>query len=472
MTPHWGFWRPGVRARVTLAATAAVALVLLVTGLSFLALLRQNLTTALDAAARERAADVGAIVRTTDLGAAVPASKDEGSLVQVLDPAGRVVAATSNVAGEPALIAPGGLGPGSSTTTVSGLPIGDSTTERYRVVSLDVAGAAGPRTVVVALSLQQADAAVSTARTLLLLTLPLVLGGTAAVAWLGVGRALAPVERIRRGVAEIEGGDVTARVPVPDTGDEVHRLAWTMNAMLDRMQAATERQRQFVADASHELRSPLANLQACLEVALAHCDLDLWQQTGGQLQREQARMSRLVEDLLLLARLDSSPAGQRCEVDLEDVVQEEVSRARRGGRVQLALDPLPAVRVAGDRPALGRVLSNLLDNACRHAAGAVRVTLERQGTEAVVRVVDDGPGVPPADAERIFDRFTRLDDARGRDAGGTGLGLAISRQITTSHGGTLRLVHTGTTGTGAVFELRLPAQPVDHPARTRQPLSR
>ena len=235
-----------------------------------------------------------------------------------------------------------------------------------------------------------------------------------------------------------------------------------MNSMLDRLEASAGRQRRFVADASHELRSPLANMQASLEVALARQDLALWQETGRDLQGEYDRMQHLVEDLLLLARLDGQLPLAQDEVDLDDVVHEVAERLRRHGSVTVHVLPLPALRVRGDETRLAQVVGNLADNAARHGATIVSLSLGRHGDWAAVRVADDGPGVPAEHQDQIFDRFTRLDLARARDSGGSGLGLAISREIAQAHGGSLELL-VGAVQEGAVFELRLPL------AATRRP---
>jgi len=444
--------RPGVRGRITLAATAAVAIVLALAGVALVVLLQRDLLAGVDASARTRAQDH----RGSDNGTlppVLPAAQDDASVVQVLDGNGRVLAASANIEGESALV---GANPGQHglrISTLAGLPIGGG--ERFRVLQ----EAAGPpraqRTIVVALSLAPVDKAVQSARSLLFEVLPAALLLTALVTWLGVGRALAPVERIRRGVAEIGGGDLSKRVPVPAASDEVHRLAETMNSMLDRLEASVGRQQRFIADASHELRSPLANMQASLEVALVRQDLDLWAETGQDLQGEYDRMQHLVEDLLLLARLDGRIPLAHDEVDLDDVVHEEAERLRRHAEVTVHVVPLPALRVRGDVARLAQVVGNLADNAARHAATTVSFSLRRVGDWAIVQVADDGPGVPLEHRIEIFDRFTRLDQARARDSGGSGLGLAISREIARAHGGSLDLL-AGGTEPGAVFELRLP----------------
>lgn len=448
--------RLGVRGRITLAATIAVAMVLALVGVAFVVLLQRDLLRGVDASARIRAQDIAAL-SNGNLPAVLPAAQDDGSVVQVLDNSGRVLAASGNIEGQSALVRPNAALRGSAISTVPGLPIGSG--ERFRVLQETLGTGMPQRTIVVALSLAPVDEAVQSARSLLLEVLPAGLLLTALVTWLGVGRALAPVERIRRRVATIGAGDLSKRVPLSSARDEVHRLGETMNSMLDRLEASAGRQRRFVADASHELRSPLANIQASLEVALTRQDLDLWQETGQDLQGEYDRIQHLVEDLLLLARLDGRIPLAQDEVDLDDVVHEEAERLRRHAAVTVHVAPLPALRVQGDGARLAQVVGNLADNAARHAATTVSLSLRRDGDLAVVQVADDGPGVPLEDRVRIFDRFTRLDEARARDSGGSGLGLAISQEIAQAHGGSLTLL-PGQTQTGAIFELRLPVAPI------------
>ncbi len=439
-------FRPGVRTSVTMAATAAVALVLALTAALLVVLLRTTLVGQIDTALRTRADDIAGLLQAGTLPSQIPSTQDDASLVQVIDRNGTVVAASADIQGESALSpAPAADMP----TTVAALPIGSG--GPFRVL----ARTDGRDTIVVARSLQATDGAVSSAALLLLETFPVVLVVVGVITWLGVGRALAPLERIRRTTAAIGAATPTQRVPVPRAHDEVFRLAETMNAMLARLQEAGERQRQFVADASHELRSPLATMQAVLESAVRRDDLATWRTTGSDLDAMQRRLQSLVDDLLLMARLEGGAPPRRDEVDLDDLVHEAAMWARQQGGPTVVVAPLPALRVLGDRGQLARVLRNLTDNARRHAATTVSLSLRRGGERALVHVSDDGPGVRPEDRERIFERFARLDDARSRDSGGSGLGLAISRQIATVHDGTLRLLEAPP-GSGATFELDLP----------------
>ncbi|HZL04894.1 MAG TPA: HAMP domain-containing sensor histidine kinase [Coriobacteriia bacterium] len=437
--------QPGVRSTTTLATTAAGAMILTAAGLALIAMLRTDLTAGVEASVQSRAHDVTSLLNAGSVPAVIPTARDDSSVVQVLDATGAVLASSGNIQGESALTRPTST---SVATTTSVLPIGEG--ERFRILAQPV----GSLTVIVAQTLGPVDRAVAKTSWLLLEVLPVVLALVAVVTWLGVGRALAPLEQIRRKTATIGAGDLSQRVPLPASRDEVFRLAETMNSMLERIGASTDLQRRFIADASHELRSPLANIQAVLEVARTRDELALWQVAGTELASEQGRMLRLVEDLLVLARLDGHVPVAQNEVDLDDIVHDAVETLRRHAATDILVDPLPAVRVRGDGPQLARVARNLLDNAARHARSTVHVSLAAEGAWAVVQVRDDGPGVPPEDRERIFERFTRLDDARARDRGGSGLGLAISRETALAHGGSLQVRQDASDG--AVFELRLP----------------
>ncbi|WP_086666022.1 sensor histidine kinase [Lentzea kentuckyensis] len=253
----------------------------------------------------------------------------------------------------------------------------------------------------------------------------------AATVLAAASRVLRPVEAMRAQVAEINEHNLSRRVPVPSSDNEIARLGATLNETLDRVHRSVEDTRRFVADASHELRSPLAALRAELEIALQHPHMADWSTVVKAALEDAERLQELTTDLLLLARLDADALDRQDTVDLTAVVHREVSR-----RAMVTLDADDQVLVPGRRAQLSRLLGNLLDNAERHAGTAVVVRL-RGGSSATLEVIDDGPGIPEADRERVFDRFTRLDEARTRAAGGAGLGLAIARRIATRHHGTL-----------------------------------
>jgi signal transduction histidine kinase len=312
---------------------------------------------------------------------------------------------------------------------------------------------AGEVTLVAQRSLADVDRAVHTMTTSLLFAVPSLIVLVAAAAWYFAGRALRPVEAIRVEAESITGSTIHRRVPEPDTGDEVGRLAHTMNAMLDRLESSAQRQRRFVSDASHELRSPLAAIRTTLEVALRNSDRADWPVVAARVLSEDARMEDTVTELLDLARLDEHEldVASLPEVDLDDVVLEAASEPCR---VPVDTTRVSAGRVRGRRDQLARMMRNLLDNACRHADSVVALSLRTEDGVVEVCVDDDGPGIPPEKRETVFERFTRLDEGRARDAGGMGIGLAIVKGVVEQHGGTV-VVDDAPLG-GARLTLRLP----------------
>ncbi|QDQ13725.1 sensor histidine kinase [Streptomyces spectabilis] len=326
----------------------------------------------------------------------------------------------------------------------------DGETDDYRFAAVRVnTESKGELTVEAGASLTAEQNAVTTALTAMLIGFPLLLAVIAAVTWLVTRRALRPVDAIRGEMAAITASeDLARRVPEPDTHDEIARLARTTNETLAALQTSVERQRRFVADASHELRSPIASLRTQLEVGAAHPEL---LDVAGAVE-DTVRLQELAADLLLLARLDAGEKPGQGRVELAALTREELSQ-RPADRIPVTTK-LESVEVAGSRGQLARVLGNLVTNAQRHARSRITVTARADGAWAVLEVADDGSGVPPAERERIFERFVRLDDARGRDEGGAGLGLAIARDVAARHGGTLTVDEAS--GGGARFTLRLP----------------
>ncbi|GAA2521218.1 sensor histidine kinase [Winogradskya humida] len=306
-------------------------------------------------------------------------------------------------------------------------------------------------TVYMLLSPLDAEVAVAPVDRWLRRGLPLAVLFVAAVAWWAAGRALRPVERMRDELARITAADMSSRVPQPRTGDEIARLAVTMNETLDRLADAAERQRRFVADAAHELRSPLAGLRNIAEVAATH---------GGTVDPEvlragTERLQRLTDDLLVLARLERTAPARGKPVDVAAIAEELVGERRY--RVPpderfVVVAGEPAL-VIGREEELARMLGNLLENASRYALDRITVTVAETEPGLVrVEVRDDGPGIPQADRERVFERFARVDEARDRRHGGAGLGLAIARDIAVRHGGRLYAADT-TSGASLVAEL-------------------
>jgi signal transduction histidine kinase len=301
------------------------------------------------------------------------------------------------------------------------------------------------------------QAVLSTVMTVILalaIASPIAVAVSGAATYLLVRRSMQSVDDIRSRVADISTSDLSGRLPVPDSRDEIAALAVTMNEMLARIEAGHTAQRRFVADASHELRSPLATIISALEVAISHPELLNEDLADKTLIPEAQRMKALIEDLLLLARADERDLRTaRSDTDLDDLAIVEVERLRAKTSLQLRTAVTP-VRLVGDPAALSRVLRNLLDNAARHATSTVEIEVSSDGANAILAVSDDGPGIPAEDRTRVFDRFVRLDSDRSRRAGGAGLGLAIAREIVVAHEGTVTIGNRA--GGGTCVTVRLP----------------
>ncbi|MFJ2092353.1 sensor histidine kinase [Streptomyces sp. NPDC087901] len=476
-----------VRARAALGATVVVALALAVAGLAVLLVLRANLTDQAglqaEVAAREVAGQLALDVPYDEL----KTGDEEDHPVQVTDEEGRVVAVskdleaisgtgTDRVTPVPQPSPEGGRnddghdddddddGTGSADPArgevstddpdfTNGTATVDGDRADYRFASVEATDSAGlTLTVHAGAPLAAEQRAVASVRGAMLTGLPVVLLVVAGVTWLVTRRALRPVEGIRREMAAITASeDLSRRVPEPGSHDEIARLARTTNETLTALEASVDRQRRFVADASHELRSPIASLRTQLEVGAAHPGL---LDVPGAVA-DTVRLQALAADLLLLARLDAGERPGAARLDLGALVHEEVSQ-RTGDRIPVTVS-VPeggGFEVTGSRGQLARVIGNLLDNAERHARSAVAVTVHGERGGVVVEVTDDGDGVPGAERERIFERFVRLDDARTRDEGGAGLGLAIARDVAVRHGGRLTVTDAGERG--ARFALWLP----------------
>lgn len=431
-----GWWQGrGLQVRSTLVAVGAVALALLLLGAGGLLMLRMGLQSSARHAAVLRAEDLAAQV-TQDADAAIPTvgvQSDDGMLLQVFDAAGGVIAQSPALAGRSPLVPMAQPGRRPLVATVhADMP--DRTT--YLVAYTSAAGPNGQVTVAAAQSLEERDRMVREAALALLLMSPILLLAVGLATWISVGRSLTTVDAIRASVARIGAGSLDSRVPVPAAHDAIQSLAATMNQMLDRLESSAEAQRRFIADASHELKSPLASMTTALDVG-AMTDGAIDRPAAEVLRDEVHRMSRLVSDLLLLAQADEGHASIRShEVDLDDVAAHAAQRVRLDARLTV-LTAIECARVVGDADRLERMLRNLTDNACRFAHSAVRIAVRnRFDGRVLVSVEDDGPGVPPDKREAIFERFVRLDEHRSRDGGGTGLGLAIVREIARAHGGT------------------------------------
>lgn len=441
-----------VRVRATAAATLVVAIFLAMGAIGFAVLQRHQLEHAVADAARQQAQDLARQVATATPTSPLNTGEGDQSLVQIVDAQGTVIASSPSVDGEePILSVQPDVGT-TQTRITDTLPIGERT--EFVVVARGAQTPDGPVTILVAESLELVTQSTAIVVGLLIVGYPVVLAAVGVTSYWLVGRALAPVEQLRSRVATIHGtSKATDRVPVPDTHDEISRLAETMNAMLDRLHAASASQRQFVADASHELRSPLATIRAVHEIAALHPDAQEWDEAGTEVLSELDRVDKLVADMLLLARADERGIPITLEeVDLDDLLHAEADRLRRLTSLDITIDA-PPVQAVADNHQLARALRNLTDNAARHCASRVELRLSESGRFVTIEVIDDGPGIPQADRDRIFDRFVRLDQSRARTQGGTGLGLSIAREIAVSLGGALDLVDSDV---GARFSLTIP----------------
>ncbi len=424
------WWRrQGLRFRLTAVAAAVLALALAVSASVLLSVLDRTLVSTVDESTRQQAqtvrvhADAGTLTS--------PITTHDGTIVQVLDADGRITHVTYGADRLVPLLGPAARREalaGGQAVFVDGRPYAIPGPLRVVVLRADRG-----QTVIAARPVAEIQTSIGTAGRVLLVGTPLLVVLLAVASWLIIGRTLRPISALRRGAADITHTARSRRLPVPESRDEVHSLATTLNDMLGRLEEAEQRQRALVSDAAHELRSPLASIRLQLEVALGHPEGQEWRETAEGVLEDTLRLHRLAEDLLALARLDERGGvpARREPVDLGDVVRQSTERY---GEVRLtACDP---VVVRGDALDLSRVLTNLVDNAVRHTSSKVEVALTADGT---LTVTDDGPGIPEEDRERVFNRFTRLDSGRSRDEGGAGLGLAIVRETVRAHGGTVHL---------------------------------
>lgn len=440
-----------LRTRMVVLGATVVAVVLVVAGVVLLAVLRALLIEDLARTTALRASDLASLAAAGRLPEPLAVGDADEAMVQVLDPDGEVIASSSNAAG----LAPLGVAPP---------PPGATTVQRLADVPLAddgggfVVGAAtagdgrDTRTVLLAVSTEDALESVAAVGALGLAALPVLVGALSLALWWIVGRTLAPVEAIRTEAAAIgDQEDLHRRVPQPARLDEIGLLATTLNGMLGRLDEAARRQRRFVADAAHELRSPIASLRAQLETARARDPDD---DVVADVLAETVRMQRIADQLLLLARVAAGRGGvlQRRDVDLDDAVDRAVARMEPTS-ITIDRSGVEPVRVRADATLIDRAIDNLLDNAVRHAATTIRISTFRDDEGAVLVVEDDGPGIPPEERASVLRPFVRLDGARDRDRGGAGLGLAIVQDIAAAHGGSVT-VGAGALG-GAAAHLRI-----------------
>ena len=445
------WWRRrSLRARLTLATSAGLALALALAAVLLVNALRASLIRGLDLSARQGAVEVAALIDQNRLPNPVPVAP--GTLtVQVLDASGRITNVSPGADRLVPILPPAeakAAARSGQARTLSGPPLGMPSL--IRVVAV---GAAGQHVVIAAVSYAEVRDSLATLVKVLAIGTPLLFALLALATWLLTGYTLRPIAELRRGAAEVTETGVPRDLPVPPARDEVRSLAVTLNDMLSRLAEAQQRQRDLVSDTAHELRSPIASIRAQLEVALDHPDGLDWTETARDVHADTLRLARLTEDLLLLARLDGQHL-RRKPIDLAAVC-ESVAARYATAQVPVKTETAGPCVVAGDADALSRVVVNLLDNAVRHAASQVCVSVRAEDGWAVLTVADDGPGIPPEDTERAFGRFSRLDDARSREGNtdGAGLGLAIVRSTAEAHGGSASL---GDAAPGLRAVVRLP----------------
>ncbi len=431
----------GIRTRVLGVAIAILVVTLALWAWVVVAVFDDTLTRTARNHADFQASQLADQLTTLPMDQVVPSGRGYGDVVlQVLSRDGRVLATSDTGADAPitSLRPEPGRSESEQVSAVAGVD-----QDAFVVVAHGTTSPAGePLIAVVANPVHVEEGTISRLVLVGIIAGLLVLGITTVLVRWAVGAALTPVERMRGQLAGIDGRTMGDRVAVPATGDELTRLGDTMNRMLERLEGAYATQKAFVSDASHELRSPLATVRTSVELASADPTGRVWEETRGTLMTEILRLQALVEDLLTLSKYDAGALPLRTrECDLDDLVLAAVRRLR--GETDLAVEvSLEPVRAVADPDRLGQVLRNLLDNAARHAAGRIRVTLASSADGARVTVDNDGAAVPEDQRAVVFERFVRLDDTRDRDSGGSGLGLAIAADLVRGHGGSIATSET------------------------------
>jgi signal transduction histidine kinase len=431
-----------LRRRLTVMAAAITAIVAVCVAVLALAAARGRVTDYRKEEATAAALRVVFMIKRDQVPARLASAK--GNAIQVLNPKGEVVASTPSLAGRPPMAT---FGPPANAITAHRVLCPPRVLSGCReVVAVRAFQPDGDWIVYAATAVPPWYVNMTTLLRMLVVSL-LIVALAAGITRRAVGRTLAPVDAIRAELAEIAVTDLGRRVPVPGGQDEIRMLAETVNATLDRLEAAMEQMRQFASDASHDLRSPITAMRTQVEEALLYPEDADWPAAGRAILVSLDRLQAIVTDLLILAMLDAGASQDR-------LVEAELERRPRAVRV--VTDLAPRVQVTGDQLGLARLLTNLVDNAERHASSQVSLTVRVEGDMAVLQVLDDGAGIAREQWETVFQRFTRLDASRIRDAGGTGLGLPIARHIAETHGGTLTIEESTA---GARFVLRLPLRP-------------
>ncbi len=404
-------WAASVKAKTVLSAVVVLGVALSLAGILVVAELSHAQLSGVDQALRLEVASVTSVAGNGTLVSPLQIASQETSFIQVVDSRGHVIASSASLVGESRILT---INPGNTTLffTRGNLPIGSG--ERYRIAAVTISTVRGKFTIYVGESLVIVDRSIHDVVVGLLLAGPFLLVVAGLLVWWLVRNALTPVEAIRSEVEVISGSELARRVAVPAVRDEIGRLALTMNRMLERLEKASSRQKAFVADASHELRSPLAAAQTELEVSLAHVETTDWPESARIALGELERVRRIVDDLSLLAKYDEKELAAMFPVDLEEIVMDQCSRLRRMFRTTVDVTHVSGARILGNEEQIGRVVWNLLDNAQRHAHQRVSVSLTTLDDQAVLRVADDRPGVGPQERTRNIERIVRAPSVRSR----------------------------------------------------------
>ncbi len=467
--------RVPIRLRMAAAFAVSMAVVLTITGVFLYLRLGHDLALALDRDLRLRSDDVRALVEQPggDLAALSGGLVERGeSFAQLLDATGRVLDSTPTVSGR-ALLDQQELAAAARGPVFADRPTVGDLDEAARLLAVTVDPEASGHILVVGATKEDRAEALADLRNALVIIGPLALLAATGAGYLLAGLGLRPVDEMRRRAAQISATLPGERLPVPATRDELERLGHTLNEMLERIEDVLDRQRGFVAEAGHELRTPLSLLRAELDFALRHAEgEEELREAVRQASDETDRLVQLAGDLLLLSasdqgglllRLESLPAVEI----LGSVRNRFLWRATDAGRAIEIDGSAEKVELSADRVRLEQALGNLVDNALRHGAGVVRLGAAVDGTVAELFVEDDGDGFPPDYLSRAFERFSRPDE--GRTGSGTGLGLSIVEAVAQAHGGSAHA--SNRPGGGARVWLRLPAGPLQvglPPERTAQ----
>ena len=444
----------GIRARASIVTAIALALAMGLAGLALAWTLQVTLTRTLDSATLDRARDIAAQIDSEGFDGAeaqVGSRPGDSTLLQIVDPSNTVMYSSVSISGEKSLLTAQDL-QAREATFQKRVSFVDN--QNYVIAHVTSSTEVGEITVVAAQSLSQVGDTIAVVLWVFVLLAPIFVGVVTWIIWLAVGKSLTTVDRISTQVTNIESESLHERIAIPVAKDQIQKLTITVNHMLDRLETSMASQRRFVADASHELRSPLATMRLTL-------DLESVATSPGEnfeiLNQEVDRMTRLASNLMLLAKSDTgSYELDISDVDLDDIVYRELSSLRPRTNITIKANIEP-IKIQGDATRISQVVRNLLENAINHAHDQVLVTIQSDAGGCLIEVSDDGPGIPPEKREAVFERFVRLDEHRSRDAGGSGLGLAIVAEIVKQHGGAVSI--SDSPMGGAVFRVQLTSVP-------------